>query len=189
MRNLPSLHKSGKTNGSSLPAPFHPPNQHHDNMIASWAEERSGDTTLLASYLCKSWMIAQFRLVNLPIFLLGVLSTPDPGTSINGSYWPCFSDNAETDIICVAMNSLVACKIRPWPARSQDLSTIEHAWDIMRRLLHLPGSLDDFTDNWRKIGKIYRRRPSGCLITLFHIVWQLCKELEFDQRLIDLFTL
>ncbi|GFU46764.1 hypothetical protein TNCV_4684091 [Trichonephila clavipes] len=30
----------------------------------------------------------------------------------------------------VSMNCLTACKIFPWPARSPDLSSIVHVWDI-----------------------------------------------------------
>ncbi|GFU51019.1 hypothetical protein TNCV_4462111 [Trichonephila clavipes] len=68
------------------PPPSHPPNRHHDDMIASWEEkrERGRNVTCVISVkivkltkwrnLCKSWMIAHIRLVNLPTFLLGVLS-------------------------------------------------------------------------------------------------------------------
>ncbi|GFX68046.1 HTH_Tnp_Tc3_2 domain-containing protein [Trichonephila clavipes] len=44
-------------------------------------------------------------------------------------------------------------------------------------------------DNWSKFGNKYRRRPSGCLITLCHVVWQFASRLEFGQHLIELVTL
>ncbi|GFT60626.1 transposable element Tc1 transposase [Trichonephila clavipes] len=43
----------------------------------------------------------------------------------------------------VSMNCLTACKIFPWPARSPDLSSIVHVWDMLGRRLHLIGNVDD----------------------------------------------
>ncbi|GFY22488.1 transposable element Tcb1 transposase [Trichonephila clavipes] len=41
------------------------------------------------------------------------------------------------------MNCLTACQTLPWPARSPDLSSIEHVWDMMARRLNLSGNVDD----------------------------------------------
>ncbi|GFX43912.1 transposable element Tcb1 transposase [Trichonephila clavipes] len=43
------------------------------------------------------------------------------------------------------MNYHTACQTLPWPARSPDLSPIEHALDMMGRRLHLPGNVHDLT--------------------------------------------
>ncbi|GFX67079.1 transposable element Tc1 transposase [Trichonephila clavipes] len=45
----------------------------------------------------------------------------------------------------VVMNCLTACQTLPWSARSPDLTSIEHVWDMMGRWLHLPGNVDDLT--------------------------------------------
>ncbi|GFX94314.1 hypothetical protein TNCV_4293591 [Trichonephila clavipes] len=42
-------------------------------------------------------------------------------------------DKARPHAERAAMNCLAACQILPWPARSPDLSLIEHVWDMMRR--------------------------------------------------------
>ncbi|GFY05244.1 hypothetical protein TNCV_2206901 [Trichonephila clavipes] len=36
-----------------------------------------------------------------------------------------------------------ACQTLPWPARSPDLSSIKHVWDVMGRRLPLQGNVDD----------------------------------------------
>ncbi|GFV50624.1 transposable element Tcb1 transposase [Trichonephila clavipes] len=43
----------------------------------------------------------------------------------------------------VAVNCLTACQTLPWSARTPDLSSIEHVWDMIGRRLHLPGHVDD----------------------------------------------
>ncbi|GFW79561.1 hypothetical protein TNCV_128661 [Trichonephila clavipes] len=48
----------------------------------------------------------------------------------------------------------------------------------MGRRLRLPGNVDDLTRQLGKFVKEYRRRPSGCFITLCHVVWQLSSRLE-----------
>ncbi|GFX10315.1 hypothetical protein TNCV_1867101 [Trichonephila clavipes] len=60
-----------------------------------------------------------------------------------------------------------AYKTLPW---SPDHSPIEHVWDMVGRRLHLPGSVDDLARQWSKFGKKYRRRPSGCFMTLCLVV-------------------
>ncbi|GFV56630.1 hypothetical protein TNCV_4628281 [Trichonephila clavipes] len=51
------------------------------------------------------------------------------------------------------------------------------------------GMLMNWPDNWSKFGKKYLRRPSGCFITLCHVVWQLSSILEMSQILINDVTL
>ncbi|GFT31658.1 transposable element Tc1 transposase [Trichonephila clavipes] len=70
--------------------------------------------------------------------------------------WPYFSeDKGRPHVERVAMNCLTACRTLPWSARSPDLSSIEHVWDMMRRRFHLPGNVDDlsqlFEQIWREI--------------------------------------
>ncbi|PRD21377.1 UNVERIFIED_CONTAM: hypothetical protein NCL1_51885 [Trichonephila clavipes] len=52
---------------------------------------------------------------------------------------------------------------------------------------------DDVTitlhDIWSKFGKKYRRRPSGCFITLCYVVWQLTSRLEVGHLFIELVIL
>ncbi|GFW40226.1 uncharacterized protein TNCV_5119071 [Trichonephila clavipes] len=50
------------------------------------------------------------------------------------------------------------------------------------------GMLMTCLDNWSKSGKKYRRRPSGCFITLCHVLWQLASRIEEGQHLIELVT-
>ncbi|GFV28746.1 hypothetical protein TNCV_3986961 [Trichonephila clavipes] len=46
--------------------------------------------------------------------------------------WTYFTENkARPHAARVAMNCLTACQTLPWPARSPDLSSIEHVWDTM----------------------------------------------------------
>ncbi|GFW00060.1 transposable element Tc1 transposase [Trichonephila clavipes] len=68
--------------------------------------------------------------------------------------YPCFifqQDNARQHKARVAMNCLTACQTLPWPATSPDLSAIEHVWDTMGRLLHLPGNVDDLAPKLEEI--------------------------------------
>jgi len=66
----------------------------------------------------------------------------------------------------VAMNCLQACQTLPWPARSPDLSPIEHVWYMIGR--HLARNVDDLVRQlkriWQEIsqetiGKLYRSMP------------------------------
>ncbi|GFX27520.1 transposable element Tc1 transposase [Trichonephila clavipes] len=52
-------------------------------------------------------------------------------------------DKARLHAAHVAMNCLTVCQTLPWPARSPNLSSIKHVWDMMRRRLHQPGDVDD----------------------------------------------
>ncbi|GFV92690.1 uncharacterized protein TNCV_1375401 [Trichonephila clavipes] len=98
-------------------------------------------------------------------------------------------NNAKPHTACVAMKCLIAYQTLPWPARSPNLSAIEHVWDMMGRRLHLPGNADDLARQLEQIWKKYRRRPSGCFITLCHVVWQLASRLELGQHFIELVTI
>ncbi|GFX85152.1 HTH_Tnp_Tc3_2 domain-containing protein [Trichonephila clavipes] len=52
-------------------------------------------------------------------------------------------DNAKPNTTRVVMNGLTVYQTLPWPSRSPDPSPIEHTLDIMERLLHLPGNVDN----------------------------------------------
>ncbi|GFV46936.1 uncharacterized protein TNCV_3033331 [Trichonephila clavipes] len=52
-------------------------------------------------------------------------------------------ENAGPHTTRVAVNGLTACQTLSCPARSPDLSKIEHVWDMMGRRLLLPGNVDD----------------------------------------------
>ncbi|GFV06763.1 transposable element Tc1 transposase [Trichonephila clavipes] len=52
-------------------------------------------------------------------------------------------DKARLHTARVAMNCLTACQALPCPSRSPNLSLIKHVWDMMGRLLQLPGNADD----------------------------------------------
>ncbi|GFW30162.1 transposable element Tc1 transposase [Trichonephila clavipes] len=51
------------------------------------------------------------------------------------------------------------------PARSPDLSTIEHVWDIVGRSLHLPGNVDDLA---RQLEHISQNIPQEATKALYH---------------------
>ncbi|GFU22171.1 transposable element Tc1 transposase [Trichonephila clavipes] len=88
-------------------------------------------------------------------------------------------NNAKPHTTRVAMKCLTAYQTLPWPARPPERYPIEHIWDIMGRRQHLPANVDDLAGQLeQKFGKKYRRRPSGCLITLCHVVRQLASRLE-----------
>ncbi|GFU33235.1 hypothetical protein TNCV_4157361 [Trichonephila clavipes] len=42
-------------------------------------------------------------------------------------------DKAIPQVARASMNYLTACQTLPWPARSPDISSIEHVWDMMGR--------------------------------------------------------
>ncbi|GFU58222.1 hypothetical protein TNCV_697321 [Trichonephila clavipes] len=54
---------------------------------------------------------------------------------------------------------------------------------MSRKRLHLPGNVDDLTRQLDKFSEKYRRRPSGCVMTLCHVMWQLASWLEMGQLL------
>ncbi|GFX75600.1 uncharacterized protein TNCV_4715061 [Trichonephila clavipes] len=85
------------------------------------------------------------------------------------------------------MNCLTAYQTLPWSARSPYPSPIKHFWNMMGRRLLLPGNVDDLDRQLeQKFGKKYPRRPSGCYITLDHVVWQLAFRLDVGQLFIQL---
>ncbi|GFT37437.1 uncharacterized protein TNCV_150431 [Trichonephila clavipes] len=58
--------------------------------------------------------------------------------------WTYFSaDKTRPHAARVVMNCLTACQTLPWPARSPDLSSMEHVWNMMGKRLHLPGNVDN----------------------------------------------
>ncbi|GFV82178.1 transposable element Tcb1 transposase [Trichonephila clavipes] len=60
-----------------------------------------------------------------------------------------------------------ACQTLPWPARSPDLCPIEHVWDMMGRLLPLPGNVDDLA---RQLGQIWQEIPQETIRVFYHSV-------------------
>ncbi|GFU38503.1 transposable element Tcb1 transposase [Trichonephila clavipes] len=63
------------------------------------------------------------------------------------------------------MNCHTAYQTLPWPARSPDLSSIEHVWDMMGRRLHLPGNVDDIT---QCLEQIWQEIPQETIRVLYH---------------------
>ncbi|GFV36750.1 transposable element Tcb2 transposase [Trichonephila clavipes] len=60
-----------------------------------------------------------------------------PGSFLNGLPGAIFKkDNALPHTARVAQDFLRHFQILPWPARSPDLSTVEHVWDQLKR--HMP---------------------------------------------------
>ncbi|UYV69295.1 hypothetical protein LAZ67_6003159 [Cordylochernes scorpioides] len=51
-------------------------------------------------------------------------------------------DNARPHTARVTMDCLQSCRTLPWPARSPDLSPIEHIWDVMGRRLQPSRNVD-----------------------------------------------
>ncbi|GFY04335.1 transposable element Tcb1 transposase [Trichonephila clavipes] len=66
--------------------------------------------------------------------------------------WPHFSeDKTRSHAALVAMNCLTVCQTLPWPARSPDLSPIQHLCDMMGRRLHLPENVDDLAQQLEQV--------------------------------------
>ncbi|GFS65977.1 transposable element Tcb1 transposase [Trichonephila clavipes] len=63
------------------------------------------------------------------------------------------------------MNCLTAYQALLWPARSPDLSVIEHVWNMMGRRLHLPGNADDLA---RQLEQIWQEIPQEIIRVLYH---------------------
>ncbi|GFT21781.1 transposable element Tc1 transposase [Trichonephila clavipes] len=67
-----------------------------------------------------------------------------PGTFLNGLPGPIFQqDNARLHTARVAQNFLRHFQTLPWPARSPDLSPVEHVWDHLKRQLPSCHSVHD----------------------------------------------
>ncbi|GFT51905.1 transposable element Tcb1 transposase [Trichonephila clavipes] len=64
------------------------------------------------------------------------------GIYVSGPYFS--EDKTRPHPARVAMICITACQTLPWPARSPDLSSIEHVWNMMGRRRHQPGNVYDF---------------------------------------------
>ncbi|GFX84586.1 transposable element Tc1 transposase [Trichonephila clavipes] len=73
--------------------------------------------------------------------------------------------NARPHTARVAMNSLTGCQALPWPAKSPDVSPIEHVWDMMGRQLHLLGNVEDLG---RQFEQIWQEVPQQTFRVLYH---------------------
>ncbi|KAJ4450220.1 hypothetical protein ANN_01627 [Periplaneta americana] len=60
-------------------------------------------------------------------------------------------DNARPHTARVSQECLCNVVTLPWPARSLDLSPIEHVWDHLGRQLQQPRSLQDIENQLQKI--------------------------------------
>ncbi|GFV44386.1 transposable element Tcb1 transposase [Trichonephila clavipes] len=95
--------------------------------------------------------------------------------------WPYFQqDNAKPHMARVTVNCLTACKTLPCPARSPDISPIEHVWDMKGRRLRLPGNVDHLT---RQLEQIWQEIPQETIREPYHsmprcVVWLLASRLE-----------
>ncbi|KFM63170.1 Transposable element Tcb1 transposase, partial [Stegodyphus mimosarum] len=78
-------------------------------------------------------------------------------------------DNARLHTAHISTACLSACRVLPWPARSRDLSPIEHVWSIMGRALqpardvdNLMGHLDRISHDipLEDIRNLYQSMPS-----------------------------
>ncbi|GFT00805.1 transposable element Tcb1 transposase [Trichonephila clavipes] len=65
------------------------------------------------------------------------------------------------------MNCLTVCQTVHWPARSPDLSPIEHVYDMMGRRLHLTESVHDLA---RQLEKICQEIPQETTRVLYHSI-------------------
>ncbi|GFX88186.1 transposable element Tcb2 transposase [Trichonephila clavipes] len=69
---------------------------------------------------------------------------PHVGPFLNGLSGAIFQqDNARPHTARVAQNFLRHCQTLPWPARSPDLSPVEHVWDQLKRQMPSCHSLHD----------------------------------------------
>ncbi|GFT14114.1 DDE_3 domain-containing protein [Trichonephila clavipes] len=73
-----------------------------------------------------------------------VILRPHVGPSLNGLPGAIFQqDNARPHTARVAQDFLRHFKTLPWPARSPDLSPVEHVWDQLKRQMPLCHSVHD----------------------------------------------
>ncbi|GFX89330.1 transposable element Tcb1 transposase [Trichonephila clavipes] len=72
--------------------------------------------------------------------------------SCNGSQEPFFQqDNAQLHMARVSQDCLRTVTTLPWPARSPDLSTIEHIWDYLGRRVGYPMGLNKLDSRLQQI--------------------------------------
>lgn len=74
-------------------------------------------------------------------------------------------DNARPHTARVSTACLSACCTLPWPARSPDLSPIEHVWDMMGRSLHPASDVQDLT---RQLDRIWHDIPQEDIRQLYN---------------------
>ncbi|UYV66712.1 ADARB2 [Cordylochernes scorpioides] len=73
-------------------------------------------------------------------------------------------DNAQPHTARVTMDCLQSCRTLPWPARSPDLSSIEHIWDVMGRRLQPSRNVDYLA---RKLETIWQEIPQYTIRNLY----------------------
>ena len=75
--------------------------------------------------------------------------------------------NACSPIEHVTTACISACQTLPWPARSTDLSPIEHVWSIMARALQSTCDIDDLT---RELDRIWFDIPQENIRNLYQLM-------------------
>ncbi|UYV79773.1 K02A2.6-like [Cordylochernes scorpioides] len=73
-------------------------------------------------------------------------------------------DNAQAHTARVTMDCLQSCRTLPWPARSLDLSPIEHIWDVMGRRLQPSRNVDYLA---RQLETIWQEIPQHTIRNLY----------------------
>ncbi|UYV60256.1 hypothetical protein LAZ67_1000569 [Cordylochernes scorpioides] len=73
-------------------------------------------------------------------------------------------DNARPHTARVTMDGLQSCRTLPWPARSPDLSPIEHIWDVMGRRLQPSRNVDYLA---RQLETIWQEMPQHTIRNLY----------------------
>ncbi|UYV82315.1 hypothetical protein LAZ67_21001686, partial [Cordylochernes scorpioides] len=73
-------------------------------------------------------------------------------------------DNARPHTARVTMNCLQSCRTLPWPARSPDLSPIEHIWDVMGRRLQPSRNVNYLA---RQLETIWQEIPQHTIRNLY----------------------
>ncbi|UYV76869.1 hypothetical protein LAZ67_14002262 [Cordylochernes scorpioides] len=73
-------------------------------------------------------------------------------------------DNARPHTARVTMDCLQSCRTLPWPARSPDLSPIEHIWDVMGRRLQPSRNVDYLA---RQLETIWQEIPQHTIRNLY----------------------
>ncbi|GFU39718.1 transposable element Tc1 transposase [Trichonephila clavipes] len=90
-----------------------------------------------------------------PAFTIERITGPQQRVMYSGLIFQ--QDNAKPHTARVAMNCITAYQAFPWPARSPNLSPIEHVWDMIGRRLHLLGNVDELARQleqiWREISQ------------------------------------